>query len=133
MVVALIPAPKANALTSETAEKKPDHRLFFGAGLFLTLLIGGLIPSAVIKSSVTEFVLTSNVHSPNRYVIYSLLTAAGFFLVWSGLFYYLAKPKAKRIFTGVLWFCAITGTANYMVFGQNSNSGRFFSLRGVFL
>ena len=122
MVVALIPAPKAKALASETAEKKPDHRLFFGAGLFLTLLIGGLIPSAVIKSSVTEFVLTSDIHSPNRYVIYSLLTAAGFFLVWSGLFYYLAKPKAKRIFTGVLWFCAITGTANYMVFGQNSNS-----------
>ncbi|MBR5973666.1 MAG: membrane protein insertase YidC [Clostridiales bacterium] len=103
-------------------EKKPDHRLFFGGALFLTILLGGLIPSAVIKSSVSEFVLTSNVHSPNRYVFFAFLTAAGFFLVWWGLFYYLASNKAKRIFTIATWICAITGTANYMIFGANSNS-----------
>ena len=113
--------PKTEKISSQD-EKKPDLRLFFSGALFLTILMGGLIPSAVIKSSVSEFVLTSNVHSPNRYVFFALLTAAGFFLVWSGLFYYLAKPKAKRYFTIAIWVCAITGTANYMIFGANSNS-----------
>lgn len=122
LLIGLLPRRKAKALVSATEEKKPDHRLFFGAAAFLTILLGGLIPSAIIKSSPLEFVITSDVHSPNRYVFFAFLTAAGFFLVWSGLFYYLASNKAKRIFTGAMWVCAITGVANYMVFGQNSNS-----------
>ncbi|HAU51209.1 MAG TPA: hypothetical protein DCW43_05535 [Clostridiales bacterium] len=122
LLVGFLPRRKAKALVSDTEEKKPDHRLFFGAAAFLTILLGGLIPSAIIKSSPLEFVITSDVHSPNRYVFFAFLTAAGFFLVWSGLFYYLASTKAKRVFTGAMWVLAITGVANYMVFGQNSNS-----------
>ena len=122
LLIGLLPRRKAKALVSDTEEKKPDHRLFFGAAAFLTILLGGLIPSAIIKSSPLEFVITSDVHSPNRYVFFAFLTAAGFFLVWSGLFYYLASTKAKRVFTGAMWVLAITGVANYMVFGQNSNS-----------
>ncbi|MBO4687567.1 MAG: membrane protein insertase YidC [Clostridiales bacterium] len=113
---------KEKSTDTSVTEKKPDHRLFFGGALFLTILIGGLIPSAVIKSSVSEFVLTSNVHSPNRYVFFAFLTAAGLFLVWAGLFYYLASNKAKRIATVAIWVFAVTGTANYMIFGVNSNS-----------
>ena len=122
LVIGLLPSRKAKALDSKTEEKKPDHRLFWGGAAFLTILLGGLIPSSIIKSSPLEFVMTSDVHSPNRYVFFAFLTAAGFFLVWSGLFYYLASPKAKRVFTGAMWVCAITGIANYMVFGANSNS-----------
>lgn len=122
LLIGFLPRRKAKALVSDTEEKKPDHRLFFGAAAFLTILLGGLIPSAIIKSSPLEFVITSDVHSPNRYVFFAFLTAAGFFLVWSGLFYYLASTKAKRVFTGAMWVLAITGVANYMVFGQNSNS-----------
>ena len=110
------------AVAPASPEKKPDHKLFFGGALFLTILLGGLIPSAVIKSSVSEFVLTSNVHSPNRYVFFAFLTAAGLFLLWAGLFYYLASNKAKRISTVAIWILAATGTANYMIFGANSNS-----------
>ena len=122
MVIALIPHKTPKAAVSAADEKKPDHRLFWGAAAFLTILLGGLIPSSIIKSSPLEFVLTSDVHSPNRYVFFAFLTAAGFFMVWSGLFYYLASPKTKRVFTGAMWVCAITGIANYMVFGANSNS-----------
>ena len=122
LVIGFIPKRKAKALASATEEKKADHRLFLGAALFLTILLGGLIPSSIIKSSPLEFVLTSDVHSPNRYVFFTFLTAVGFFIVWCGLFYYLASNKAKRCFTGAMWVCAITGVANYMVFGQNSNS-----------
>ncbi len=124
-VIGMLPRRKEKALASDTSavsEKKPDHRLFFGGALFLTILLGGLIPSSIIKSSPLEFVLTSDVHSPNRYVFFAFLTAAGFFIVWSGLFYYLASNKTKRWFTGAVWVCAITGIANYMVFGANSNS-----------
>ncbi len=111
-----------NKKVSEDKSIKADPKLFFGGALFLTILVGGLIPSSVIKSSPFEFVLTSAVHSPNRYVFFALLTALGLFVVWFGLFYYLAGAKGKRAFTILIWFFAITGTANYMIFGANSNS-----------
>ena len=107
---------------TESKESRSYAKLFLGGALFLSILVGGLIPSAVIKSSPAEFVLTSAVHSPNRYVIFSMLTALGLFVVWFGLFYYLAGPKGKRVFTIATWICAITGVANYMLFGTNSNS-----------
>lgn len=102
--------------------QKPDFKLFFSGALLLALLLGGLIPSAVIKSSVSEFILTSNIHSPNRYVFFAFLTAVGLLVVWAGLFYYLASNKAKRYATITVWVLTVTATANYILFGSNSNS-----------
>ncbi|MBO4928236.1 MAG: membrane protein insertase YidC [Clostridiales bacterium] len=114
---------KPSEKKSEASDvKKADPKLFLGGAFFLAILVGSLIPSAVIKSSPYEFVLTSAVHSPVRYIVFAFLTALGFFVVWFGLFYYLASNKSKRIFTIAIWICAITSTANYMIFGANSNS-----------
>jgi len=125
----LMQIPLLVSLFKKSSKKKEDSKegrsyvkLFLSGAAFLAILVGGLIPSAVIKSSPYEFVLTSAVHSPNRYVFFALLTAVGLFVIWFGLFYYLAGNKAKRIFTIAIWICAITGVANYMVFGTNSNS-----------
>lgn len=115
----LKPAKKDDEKSEVT---KPSAKLFFGGALFLAIVVGALIPSAVIKSSVAEFVLTSSVHSPTRYVIYAFLTAISMYVIWFGLFYALASAKVKRIFSTVIWICAITGIVNYMAFGANSNS-----------
>ncbi len=103
------------------SEGKPaSSSLFFLGALFLSLLLGLLIPSAVILSSTGEFVVLSDVHSPVRYAFYAFFTAIGLFLFWGSLFYYLASHKSRRIANACIWVFAVCGTINYLVFGKNT-------------
>ncbi len=79
--------------------EKSAGRIFFAACLFLTILIGLLIPSAVINDSPSEFVDLYHFEPPAHYLPDPALMAAGFFLIWGGIFYHLASPKAKRSFS----------------------------------
>ena len=106
----------------DSSEVEHDGRLFLGGVLFLSVLSGLLIPSAVIQSSPAEFVLIKTVTSPVRYIIFSFLTAFGTFVLWGGLFYLLASPRGKRLSTIAVWAFAITGVVNYMFYGKNTNS-----------
>ena len=96
-----------------------DNVIFVACCLFMTVLTGLLIPSAIISSSPAEFVNVSDFHSPIRYTGYSLALAAGTFLIWMNVFYRLSTLRVRR----VLSFCsvALSGSAavNYMFFGKN--------------
>ncbi|MBO4650617.1 MAG: membrane protein insertase YidC [Clostridiales bacterium] len=113
--------------SSEKKEKPssaidPPKFLFFLGALFISILTGLLIPSAVIQSSPSEFIILSSVESPVRYIFFSFLSAAGLFLVWGGLFYYLMSPKSKRTATMVIWAFAITGIFTYLIYGKNADN-----------
>ena len=98
---------------------KPNRRAFLLGCLFLTLLVGILIPSSVIVSSPQEFVDVSDFYHPLWYLVSSTAMAVGTFQVWVGVFYWLASPKGKVIFTRVIWvFCGVA-LVNYMFFGTN--------------
>ena len=102
------------------ASLQPDDEnngLYFLEAVFLTLLTGVLIPSAVIQSSPTEFVFHTVVSRPLVHVLDAFLLASGVFLIWMGVFYGLANPKGKRVMTVVLWLLCLTAVANYMFFG----------------
>ncbi len=60
-------------------------RNFLLSGVFLTILTGILIPSAVISSSPAEFVDLNNYKSPLIYLCNSIYYAIGFFIIWSGI------------------------------------------------
>ena len=92
-------------------------RLFFGCCLFLTLLCGALIPSAVIAASPSEFVIMTDYRSPLLHVLDALLLAAGCFLIWFGIFYYLADEKRRALFGLGMWLAAGIAVMNYMFFG----------------
>ena len=99
---------------------QPDDEstgLYLLEAVFLTLLTGVLIPSAVIQSSPTEFVFHTVVSRPLVHVLDAFLLASGVFLIWMGVFYSLASPKGKRVMTVVLWLLCLTAVANYMFFG----------------
>ena len=101
----------------KTEMPKPSFGLFFGGCVFLTLLCGVLIPSSVVLASPAEFVLISNFHTPLTHVLYAFLLAAGLFIIWFGIFYYLAGPRGKNAFSCIVWvLCGIT-IVNYMAFG----------------
>lgn len=102
-------------LADQTANKK----VFLAGGVFLSLLIGVLIPSAVIKSSPQEFVDITYFHNPFWFIISSFCLALGTFVVWMGVFYWLAKPSVKVILDRAIWILSGVAVVDYMFFGKN--------------
>ena len=98
-------------------QEKTNYGLFLCGGIFLSIVTGVLIPSAVISSSPEEFVQIFDFHVPTVHVLHAALLAAGTFVIWLGVFYYLADKKAKRIFEIVIWVISGTAVLNYMFFG----------------
>ena len=99
--------------------EKPEGRLFFAGAAFLAVLTGALIPTAVIRSSPAEFVLSYAYRDPLWHVLDALLMAAGFFLVWLGLFYLLADKRGKGLLALLLWLLCGAALVDYMGFGEN--------------
>lgn len=96
-------------------ERKNDKKLFFLSGLFLTLFIGILIPSAVIAASPMEFMDVD--YNPLWYLVSSGCLAIGTFLIWLRVFYWLASDNGKVIFDKFVWIFSGIVVVNYMFFG----------------
>ena len=97
----------------------PDRRLFILTGLFLSVFIGLVIPTNYIAASPQEYVDLSNYFNPLWYAVSALLYSGGFFLLWFGVFYWLANAKGKVIFERImLAFCGIA-VVSYMFFGTH--------------
>lgn len=94
-----------------------NYRLFLCGGIFLSVLTGILIPSAVISSSPAEFVQLADFHSPVIHILNSALCAVGTFIIWFGVFYYLAGKKAKRLSEIAVWVVSGVAVVNYLFFG----------------
>ncbi len=114
-----------NIITSNINFKLPENdptpngKHFFLGGVFLTVLMGILIPTAFISASPQEYVDVSNFHHPLWYVASTTCMAAGFFLVWIGVFYWLASPRGKVLFEKLLWILSGVTIVNYMFFGTD--------------
>ncbi len=108
------------ALFGNGEEYTSDHRIIFHlSGLFLTVLLGVLIPSQVIRSSPTEFMDLIDLKSPNVYVIHSCLIAAGFFLVWGSVFFFLAGKKGRVLISRIWWALCPACMVTYLFFGTD--------------
>ena len=98
---------------------KEGRTVFLLSALFSALLIGLLIPSALVADSPAEFVSVLDPVNPVNYVLRSFFTAAGFFCVWAVIFFELADEKIKRWIPPLMWAAAICFVADYMFFGKN--------------
>lgn len=100
-------------------EFQPDSKLFLTGTIFLTILIGLLIPSVFIAASPQEYVDIYYFHNPLWYIVRCFCMAAGTFLIWLRVFYWLADSKGRIFFERIVWIiCGIT-LVNYMFFGTN--------------
>lgn len=96
-----------------------DLPLFIISGLGLAVLTGLLVTSAVVGASPQEYVSTYRPSDPGLLLVRPCLIAAGFFLLWAGVFYGMAG-KALRSKMALGMFLLLTaGTVNYMFFGRN--------------
>lgn len=99
--------------------QKTSYMLFLVAGIYLTLLLGVLIPSGVISSSPQEFVDLYHYSSPLWFVLSSFCIAVGVFVLWLGVFYALANVSVRRLFCLFMWLASSLATVNYIFFGKN--------------
>ena len=102
-------------LPKETYSKK----LFFAGCIFLAIITGVLIPSAVISSAPQDFISINYFYHPIWFIVSSGCTAVGIFVIWLGVFYWLAKPYVKSLFDKAIWIVDGIALINYMFFGKN--------------
>jgi len=109
--------PEINSVT------KTERVVFLVCCVFMTLLLGVLIPSSVINDSTSEFINlidgTTEYTSPLWFVVSAFLYAAGTFIVWFNVFYHLASNSAKKIFSYIMFILSGTAIVNYLFFGTN--------------
>lgn len=110
---------KRKPLLSVPQASRTDNIIFYICCVFMTVLIGLLIPSAVINASPDEFVEVTNISSPLKYVFHSFILAAGTFLVWINVFYHLSTSSSKRIISLGSAVFAASSIVNYMFFGND--------------
>lgn len=118
-IIPLIKKPSPVKKAPAPSQNKPNKSLFIAGALFLTLLIGLLIPSTYISASPQEYIDIFCFYDPVWFVVNSLCLSIGTFLVWTGVFYWLSPDSAKAIFARVVGILSIVMTVNYMFFGTN--------------
>lgn len=106
-------------LKPRKAKAEPNKKVFTLGCLFITVLTGLLIPTTFISASPQEYVDITYFHHPLWYVVGSVAFAAGFFLIWFKVFYWLESDGGKVIFEKIIWIMSLVMVVNYMFFGLN--------------
>ena len=117
--VPLICSLLKHGIKGRALHEEGDRKIFLAGGLFLSILTGVLIPSAVIKSAPLDFVEITDFYNPLWFIVSSLSLAFGIFVIWTGVFYFLAKPAARVYFDKGVWFLSGIFVVDYMFFGKD--------------
>lgn len=94
-------------------------KVFYASSVFMTILIGILIPSSVIGDSTEEFLSITSYYSPYWYIVSAFTIAFGTFIVWLTIFYRLASKEGKKWFSLLMAAFAAAAAVDYMFFGKN--------------
>ena len=94
----LIKHPDDEKTENKVKQKKDtgSRVVFILSALLLTILLGAFVPGSIIASSVSEFVDSSVPRSPGGYIWATTVLAAGFFIIWLGVFFFMADEKGKK-------------------------------------
>ena len=98
---------------------REDTRGFVYGCVFLALLTGLLIPSAIVSASPEEFLNAYVYRHPIWYIVNALLLSTGTFVIWFGIFYRLAGTKGKRAMGLAVWIGSVCAAVNYLFFGKS--------------
>ena len=102
------------------AVSRCDGKIFVFSACVLAFLVGAMIPLSVISSSPTEFLNLGDSSTPFDYVTHTLCVAAGFFVLWLGVFYLLSREKGRRLFSFFTLNAAIVAVVDFMLISKIS-------------
>ncbi|MBR6483970.1 MAG: YidC/Oxa1 family membrane protein insertase [Clostridiales bacterium] len=95
-----------------------EKKVFILSGIYMSALLGMVIPSNVVKASTAEFVNMYNMINPSVYFLWSVALSAGVFVLWFGVFYSLSTDLGKHILAVVSLSLALLFTTDYFLFGR---------------
>lgn len=104
---------------SEDGKECKSNTFIYYTGIFITVLLGILIPSAVISSSPAEFVDINNYQNPLRYIVFAASYSAGFFVLWTSIICNILQEKAKKIFSLIIYASSLVFIICFMFLGKN--------------
>ena len=93
-------------------------RSFLLAALLITVVLGVLIPSAVIGASPKEFINEYAVQNPLRHIVTTTSILGGLVILWGGVFYYLGNAATKRAMALIYWILAGACLVDFLFFGR---------------
>ena len=114
-------AEKKKTKDIDPAAAKRSNYLFAASAFFLAMFTGFFVPSNVLSSSPQEFMNRYTMSNPALYLFYPVLTGIGLFVLWAGLFYYLASPKGRILMSRIMFI---------MCFGALLNNAMYSNLFG---
>ena len=121
----IYPAPlyvkAANHLIDKTLAVLRDSRkirtsLFAVSAIGLTLLVGLLIPTLLVSSSPEEFSGIDGFGSPLVFIKNTFVQAAGFFIIWCSLIFFLYKERMQTLIAAFLAFLFGSALLNAFIF-----------------
>lgn len=92
---------------------------FVAAAVLVSILLGVLVPSALIGSSPQEFANASGFAEPIQFVVHTACVQSGLFVLWVGTYYFLSKQPGRRAIALGLTCLAFVALVNYFFFDQN--------------
>ena len=96
-----------------------NTRDFLMCTFFISVLTGFLIPSSVIGASPEEFIDKTFFINPIKYIFNTFILAAGLFIVWFNIFYYLLKENVRKVLSVLMYILCITSVINFMFFNKD--------------
>lgn len=99
-------------------ENTENDRIYLSQ-ILLTVLLGLVIPSALVASSTTEFVILADPKNPIHYVINTCIISVGYFLVWLSIFFRISTNQFKKILEVVFRSFAAIAVVDFMFFGKD--------------
>lgn len=98
---------------------KKDNAMFITGTVFMALLTGLLIPSAVIYSASMEFIDEVTLINPSIYILNAMLLSFGSWVLWGGVFYAFMNERIKVLFCKGIWLICGISVIDYMLFGTD--------------
>ena len=99
--------------------------LFISAALGLSIVVGFLIPSMLIATSPEEFSGIDGYGNPNFFIRNTFFQAAGIFLVWCPLVFFLFKERMQTLICAILSILLPISLLNLFAFaGKYGNLSR---------
>lgn len=109
-------------LKTLTQNSKTRFSLFIFSAIALTVLLGLVIPSSLISSSVQEFSNIGTYKSPTAFLLSPFWQCFGLFIFWAGCIYFLFHEKIQTLIATLFTSLLICGIINIYLFSGNYGS-----------
>ena len=105
--------------TADAAHADVPALLFPLEAACLSLLVGLVVPAALIGSSPADFINVYDYVNPLASIAHVLLVCLGLFALWGGVYHYLSDTGGRRLVAGLYLLACGIAVTDFFLFGRN--------------